>query len=53
MTHTAKERLNAYKEKHSQFQPKRTDAEDWEETMKEMNEKPIQSQSTAKNTHKN
>ena len=40
MTHTAKEQLNTYKEKHNQFQPKRTDAEDWEEvktqSMKQM-----------------
>lgn len=30
MTHTAKERLNAHKEKHAQFQSIRTDAEDWD-----------------------
>ena len=35
MTHTAKEELSIYKEKHNQFQPKRTDAEDWERTTKE------------------
>jgi hypothetical protein len=40
MTHTAKENLAIYKEKHNQLQPKRTDAADWEEAMKETNKKP-------------
>lgn len=40
MTHTAKEEINIYKEKHSQFQPKRTDAEDWEETTQALMKKP-------------
>ncbi len=39
MKHTAKEQLSIYKEKHNQFQPSRTDAEDWERTTREaMNE---------------
>lgn len=40
MAHTTKEQLNTYKEKDNQFQPKRTDAADWEEAMKETNGKP-------------
>ena len=52
MTHTPQDRLNIYKEAHSQFQPSRSDVEDWERVTKEMIRKSKISEAEVSNDNK-